>query len=88
VTFLQPEFNKHVQELVANSEAIQREGPRRQLKLREELEDQVVNEANMKFFDILNSRDNGMAVIIEAHVQAALMDVLAEHSRQESGRGQ
>jgi hypothetical protein len=81
---MQPEFNKHVQELVAKSNAIKAEGARRQTKLREELEDVVINEAIVKFWEILNSRDQGMATTIESHVQAALMDVLDEYSRQQS----
>ncbi|KAL4542001.1 hypothetical protein Ndes2526B_g06490 [Nannochloris sp. 'desiccata'] len=82
-----PEFNLHVQELVKKSKAIKREGPQRQIKLREELEDRVIEDAINKYWEILNSRDKGMAIKIESHVQAALMEVFVEHSRQESGAG-
>lgn len=87
VIFLQPEYNLHVQELVKKSKAIKREGPQRQIKLREELEDRVIEDAINKYWEILNSRDKGMAIKIESHVQAALMEVFVEHSRQESGAG-
>ncbi|KAL4535602.1 hypothetical protein Ndes2526A_g06422 [Nannochloris sp. 'desiccata'] len=82
-----PEYNLHVQELVKKSKAIKREGPQRQIKLREELEDRVIEDAINKYWEILNSRDKGMAIKIESHVQAALMEVFVEHSRQESGAG-
>lgn len=81
VHFLQPEFNLHVQGLVKGSKAISREGRERQAKLREEVENRVIEDAVKKYAEILNSRDNGMAITIESHVQAALMEVFAERSQ-------
>jgi hypothetical protein len=40
-----------------------------------------------KYYEILNSRDQGMALKIESHVQAALVEVLEEHSKQQQQHG-
>lgn len=74
-----------MQELVASSKAIRGnyQGPQRQAKLKDELEDRVADEALEKFWELLCSREDGMAITIEAHAQAALEKVLAEHSEPE-----
>ena len=70
-----------MQNLVANSKALsgKYQGTQRQAKLKDELEDRVTDEALDKFWQLLCSKEEGgMAMTMEAHVQAALEKVLGD----------
>ena len=84
---MQFDFHKQIENLIANSKAMneKHEGARRQKYLKNELEERVVTEATEKYWELLSSREHGMAATIEACVQAALSDVLVQHNSRENG---
>jgi hypothetical protein len=76
----QPDFRKRVQDLVLSSETLKRglSGNLLLASLKEELEKTLVDDATLKLWEVICSREGGMATLLEACVQAAHTEVLSQ----------